>query len=52
MSVSLDGVSFLQETEGPEFIQPGDKTNLGKDAFLKLLVAQDGKPRSSKSTVQ
>ena len=40
MSVSLDGVSFLQETEGPEFIQPGDKTNLGKDAFLKLLVAQ------------
>ena len=34
MSVSLDGVSFLQETEGPEFIQPGDKTNLGKDAFL------------------
>ena len=40
MSVSLDGVSFLQETEGPEFIQPGEKTNLGKDAFLKLLVAQ------------
>jgi flagellar basal-body rod modification protein FlgD len=40
MSVSLDGVQFLQETEGPEFIQPGDKTNLGKDAFLKLLVAQ------------
>jgi len=40
MSVSLDGVSFLKETEGPEFIQPGDKTNLGKDAFLKLLVAQ------------
>jgi len=40
MSVSLDGVSFLKETEGPEFVQPGDKTNLGKDAFLKLLVAQ------------
>jgi len=40
MSVSLDGVSFLQETKQPEFIQPGDKTNLGKDAFLKLLVAQ------------
>ncbi|MEC7984116.1 MAG: flagellar hook capping FlgD N-terminal domain-containing protein [Myxococcota bacterium] len=40
MSVSLDGVSFLQETEQPEFVMPGDKTNLGKDAFLKLLVAQ------------
>ena len=40
MSVSLDGVSFLQETKQPEFVQPGDKTNLGKDAFLKLLVAQ------------
>ena len=40
MSVSLDGVSFLPETEGPEFIAPGDKVNLGKDSFLKLLVAQ------------
>lgn len=40
MSVSLDGVSFLPETEGPEYIAPGDKVNLGKDSFLKLLVAQ------------
>ena len=40
MSVTLDGVSFLKDSQGPEFIQPGDKTNLGKDAFLKLLVAQ------------
>ena len=40
MSVSLDGVSFFQETEEPEFVMPGDKANLGKDAFLKLLVAQ------------
>ena len=40
MSVTLDGVSFLPDTNQPEFIAPGDKVNLGKDAFMKLLVAQ------------
>jgi len=40
MSVTLDGVSFLPDTNQPEFVAPGDKVNLGKDAFMKLLVAQ------------
>ena len=40
MSVTLDGVSFLPDTNQPEFVSPGDKVNLGKDAFMKLLVAQ------------
>jgi flagellar basal-body rod modification protein FlgD len=40
MTVSLDGVSFVSDKEGPEFISPGDNVNLGKDSFLKLLVTQ------------
>ena len=40
MSVSISGVSMLSTTNEPEVIEPGENTQLGKDAFLKLLVAQ------------
>ncbi len=39
MSMSLDGVSFVPESVGVEF-DTTDRTALGKDAFLTLLVAQ------------
>lgn len=41
MTTAIDGVSFLsQTTNQPDFVEAGDNTKLGKDAFLKLLVAQ------------
>ena len=41
MSIALDGVSFLSgQSNEPEIVEPGANTKLGKDAFLKLLVAQ------------
>ena len=41
MTIGLEGVSFLsgQSTE-PTIAEPGANTQLGKDSFLKLLVAQ------------
>jgi flagellar basal-body rod modification protein FlgD len=39
MSVSLDGVSFVPEKENVEY-HGGNGASMGKDAFLKLLVAQ------------
>ena len=40
MSISLNGVSMLANNTEPEVVEPGANTQLGKDAFLKLLVAQ------------
>ena len=40
MTTAIDGVSYLSQSEGPEVIAAGENTKLGKDAFLKLLVAQ------------
>jgi flagellar basal-body rod modification protein FlgD len=37
---TLDGVSYLSQTQEPEVVNAGDNTKLGKDAFLKLLVTQ------------
>jgi len=40
MSTTIEGISYLPMGEGPELINPGDNTKLGKDAFLKLLITQ------------
>ena len=39
MSISLDGVTSVPEPQSVEY-DTGERTTLGKDAFLKLLVAQ------------
>lgn len=39
-AAAIEGVSYLSKTEDPSVVQAGDNTKLGKDAFLKLLVAQ------------
>jgi flagellar basal-body rod modification protein FlgD len=39
MSISLDGVASVPEPQSVEY-DTGERTTLGKDAFLKLLVAQ------------
>lgn len=41
MTTALEGVSFLSgQNNEPTITEPGANTQLGKDAFLKLLVAQ------------
>ena len=41
MTTALEGVSFLSGPNSePTITEPGANTQLGKDAFLKLLVAQ------------
>lgn len=40
MAVAVEGVSYLSQTQDPSAVEAGDNTKLGKDAFLKLLVAQ------------
>ena len=41
MTTGLEGVSFLSgQSNEPTIAEPGANTQLGKDAFLKLLVAQ------------
>ena len=41
MTTALEGVSFLSGPKSePTITEPGANTQLGKDAFLKLLVAQ------------
>ena len=41
MTTALEGVSFLSGPNSePTVVEPGANTQLGKDAFLKLLVAQ------------
>ena len=41
MTTALEGVSFLSGPQSePTITEPGANTQLGKDAFLKLLVAQ------------
>ena len=41
MTTALEGVSFLSGPNSePTIVEPGSNTQLGKDAFLKLLVAQ------------
>lgn len=41
MNTSIEGVAFLSGTSNePTIVEPGANTQLGKDAFLKLLVAQ------------
>ena len=39
MYISLDGVTSVPDPQSIEF-DTGERTTLGKDAFLKLLVAQ------------
>ena len=41
MNTALEGVSYLSgPSSEPTVVEPGANTKLGKDAFLKLLVAQ------------
>ena len=40
MSTPLEGISYLPMQNAPEVINPGENTQLGKDAFLKLLITQ------------
>ena len=41
MNTSIEGVAHLSGTTNePTIVEPGSNTQLGKDAFLKLLVAQ------------
>ena len=39
-TAAIEGVSYLSKTQDPSVVEAGDNTKLGKDAFLKLLVAQ------------
>ena len=39
MSISLDGITSVPDSQSVEY-DTGERTKLGKDAFLKLLVAQ------------
>ena len=40
MTIAVEGVSYLSQTQDLSVVEAGDNTKLGKDAFLKLLVAQ------------
>ena len=51
MSISLDGITSVPDPQSVEY-DTGERTKLGKDAFLKLPCSTNAKSRSSGASKQ
>ena len=53
MTTSIEGVAFLSGTSNePTIAEPGANTQLGKDAFFKVVGGSNAESGSTEPTVQ